>query len=262
VNRAYAVLALAVLSTFALAEPSYTGYSGAPGTSGSCASTCHGTSSGRVIVTGFPAVYELGQSYLVRVSTHGGGSISNFNASVRIGAGTQTAGVITAGYMTATYSTGDEPNGVHLSSNDQDSGNFNWQAPDSSVGDVKLYLAAHQGAMGGGNTDIILIASQASGITQGRTLPPTGLDLRIEPTVSTGNVCFRTTVPPGDAAVLRVTNPSGRVLARIELAPCGTSERAAVWSPLDDCGRRLARGTYFVTLTSHGRRRTGKFAIR
>jgi hypothetical protein len=262
VNRVHTVLALAVVCAIALAEPSYTGYSGAPGTSGSCASTCHGTTSGRVTVAGFPATYEVGQSYVIRVSTHGGGTISNFNASVRVGTGSQTAGTITAGYMTATYSTGNEPNGVHLSSNNQDSCNFNWQAPAGGVGDVKLYLAAHQGSMGGGNTDVVLTAAQSTGISQDRTLPPGGFGLRVEPTVSAGSVCFRTTVPPGNAAVLRVTDRSGRVLERITLSGSAAMERALIWSPVDSRGRRLARGTYFVTLASHGRRLTGKFAIR
>jgi len=262
VNRVHTVLALAVVCAVALAEPSYTGYSGAPGTSGFCASTCHGTSSGRVTVAGFPESYVVGQSYVIRVATHGGGTISNFNASVRVGTGEQTAGTITAGYMTATYSTGNEPNGVHLSSDNQDSCNFNWQAPVTGVGDVKLYLAAHQGGMGGGNTDITLVASQATGISQGRTVPPDGFGLRVEPTVGTGSFYFRTTVPPGEAAVLRVTDRNGRVVARIELSPSGVSERSLVWSPFDSRGRRLAKGAYFATLAGHGRRQAGKFAIR
>jgi len=88
-----------------------------------------------------PASYTPGQDYLVSVVHRGGSAISNFNASVRIGSGVQTAGTISAGYRTETYSTGEEPNGVHQSSYDQDSCTFAWAAPDPAVGVVRLYLA-------------------------------------------------------------------------------------------------------------------------
>jgi hypothetical protein len=156
VNRLHLAAVTVLVGAVAMAEPNYTGYSGAPGTAGTCARQCHGSGTGTIQVVGFPAAYEPGQSYVISVFKQSGSSISNFNASVRVGTGTQTAGTITAGYRTATYSTGSEPNGVHLSGNDQDSCTFNWQAPDSAVGGVKLYVAGPQGNEGGPNTESLV----------------------------------------------------------------------------------------------------------
>jgi hypothetical protein len=91
-----------VIGTFVLlaatlhALPDYTGYSGAPGTDGTCASTCHGPSTGTIAAVGFPTVYELDQSYVVSVVHRDGSSVSNFNVSVRMGTTSQTAGHLTA----------------------------------------------------------------------------------------------------------------------------------------------------------------------
>ena len=195
-NRLHLAAALALVAAVAAAEPSYTGYSGAPGTPGTCAGSCHGSSGGTIEVVGFPVAYEAGQSYLISVVHRGGSSVSNFNASVRIGSGSQTAGTITAAYQTATYNTGSEPNGVHLSGSNQDSCTFNWQAPDPAVGEVKLYLAGHQGSYNGANTDFVLTASQATGVSDG----PARLfryALSVEPAVASGSVRIRFAAPAG-----------------------------------------------------------------
>ena len=151
-NRAHIAATLVLLAAAALAFPSYTGYSGAPGTTEKCASTCHGSSGGTIEAIGLPAAYELRQTYIISVVHRGGSSISNFNASVRTASGSHTTGTVTAGFRTSTYSTGNEPNGAHLSSNNQNSCTFRWQAPDSSVGDLKLYVAGHQDGQSGVNT--------------------------------------------------------------------------------------------------------------
>jgi hypothetical protein len=262
VNRVRIPAVLTLLAAGALALPTYTGYSGAPGTSGTCAASCHGTPGGTIEVVGFPATYELSRTYVVSIFHNGGSAIANFNASVRVGTGSQTAGTITAGYLTGTYSTGGEPNGVHLSSSDQDSCTFNWQAPDSGIGDVKLCLAGLQGSIDGPNTEIVLTASQAPGISQGRTLPPSAFGLRIEPTVTSGPIHVLMTMPTGSAATLRVTDRTGLIVARIKVPSASQSERTMVWSPVDRKGRRLAAGTYFVTLSVSDQRLTGKFFIR
>jgi hypothetical protein len=199
---------------------------------------------------------------VVSVFKQSGSSISNFNASVRIGSGTHTAGTITAGHLTATYSLGTEPNGVHLSGENEDSCTFDWKAPDSGVGDVKLYLAGHQGNMGGPNTDIALTASQATGVAEAGALPGPTLALRLEPTVATGHVCIRMMLPPGSQVLLRVTDRSGRIRARVNLPGIQTSERTLVWPLADAQGRKLAAGTYFVTLSGHGRTLARKLVIR
>ncbi len=257
-NRVHIAAILILLTAVALASPSYTGYSGAPGSSGSCASTCHGSSGGTVEVVGFPAAYELSQTYVISAVHRGGSTISNFNASVRTAAGSHTIGTITAGYLTATYNTGSEPNGVHLSGNNQDSCTFSWQAPDTAVGDVKLYLAGHQGSYSGPNTDIVLTSSPMTGISEGAGRP---LDfaLALEPTVATGQVRIRLSVPTGSHPSLRVIDRSGRLVARIGVPESG---QPIAWRPLDRAGRRLAAGSYLVVLQGNRERLVRKLVLK
>jgi len=259
VKRFHTAGVLALLAAVAIAEPTYTGYSGAPGTSGSCASSCHGSTGGTIEVVGFPAAYELSQTYVISVVHRGGSSINNFNASVRTAAGSHTTGTITAGYRTATYNTGTEPNGVHLSSSNQDSCTFSWQAPDSTVGDVNLYLAGHQGSsMSGPNTEVVLTSSPMTGISEGTRLPA-GLALTLMPTVAAGPVVIRASTPPGSRSTLRVVDQCGRVAARIDMPE---SSQPIAWQPLGRDGKRLAAGTYVVVLQGNGERLARKFVLK
>jgi hypothetical protein len=247
-----------MVAAVAFAVPGYTGYSGAPGTPGTCAGSCHGSGTGTIQVVGFPAAYEQGQSYVISVFKQSGSSISNFNASVRVGTGTQTAGTITAGYLTATYSTGSEPNGVHLSGSDKDSCSFNWQAPDSAVGDVKLYMAGHQGNQGGPNTEVIQTASLMTGVSE-EARRPLGLALVVEPTVAMAEVSIRASATRGVRPSLRVVDRSGRLVARIAIPE---SNEPISWRPLDREGKRLAAGTYLVVLQANGERLVRKLVLK
>ncbi|MBP9212079.1 MAG: hypothetical protein KBF97_04710, partial [Bacteroidetes bacterium] len=67
------------------AHPNYTAYSGASGSKGTCASSCHGSGTGTIVVTGFPQVYTPGLAYTISVKHTGGSTISNFNCSSRKG---------------------------------------------------------------------------------------------------------------------------------------------------------------------------------
>jgi len=253
------IAAMTVLfAAAALALPGYTGYSGAPGSSGSCASTCHGSSGGTIEVVGFPAAYELSQTYVINVVHRGGSSINNFNASVRTVSGSHTTGTITAGYRTSTYSAGNEPNGVHLSTEDRDSCTFSWQAPDTGVGDINLYLAGHQGSKSGPNTAIILTASQMTGVSEDarRHL---GFALAVEPSVAAGRVSIRLSAPAGSHPSLRVIDRGGRVVARIGVPESG---QPFAWRPLDREGGRLAAGTYLVVLQGNGERLVRKLVLK
>jgi len=255
-NRVITVL-LFVLGP-ALARPNYVGYSGAPGTPGRCAGSCHGSTGGTVVVAGFPSVYEPGQSYEVKLTRTSGSSINNFNASVRIGTGSHTAGTITAGLNTSTYNTSQEPNGVHLSASNRDSCTFFWTAPDTGVGEVRLYLAAHQGTSAGGpNTELVLVATPATGAAEpGRTGRPR-LSLKVIPTVSAGRTAFRVTTP-STPTVLRIISRSGRVLARFVL-PDETT--AVVWTPAEPNGKTLAPGVYFAVASTGPAFRVEKFTL-
>ncbi|MBM3332076.1 hypothetical protein FJY68_09545 [candidate division WOR-3 bacterium] len=257
-NRLHLATGLILAAAIAVAEPGYTGYSGAPGTGGTCAGSCHGSGTGTIQVVGFPVAYELGQSYVISVFKQSGSSISNFNASVRVGTGSTNAGTITAGYQTATYNAGSESNGVHLSSSNRDSCTFSWQAPDTAVGDVKLYMAGIQGGKNGPNTTVILTSSPMTGVSE-ETQRHLGLALRLEPTVASGLVGIQFSLPAGSRASLRVVDRGGRLVARIGVPKSG---QPIDWRPLDREGRRLAAGTYLVVLQSSGERLVRKLVLK
>jgi hypothetical protein len=169
------LLSLSVCSLLAAAafgHPSYRGYSGAPGSNGTCASSCHGTSGGTIQITGFPDEYQPGQTYEVSITHDGGQSIRQFNGSCRIGTGSDNAGEITGGYLTSTYNVNPETNGVHLSSTSQDSATFNWTAPDAGTGEVRLYIAGLQGGHSGQNSTIVLVSNESTvGIDDEANIP-------------------------------------------------------------------------------------------
>jgi hypothetical protein len=158
------MLVVSIIALFGMAPgiPIVTGYSGAPGTSGTCASSCHGTSGGTITVTGFPTIYTPGQTYTVTVRHSSGSSIANFNCSIRTGTGSNNAGTITAGLNTETYNVTGETNGVHFTSRDRDSGNFTWTAPNTGTGTCRLYLGGLQGTTTGQNSTIVQVTYEAA----------------------------------------------------------------------------------------------------
>lgn len=261
-NVKHAAMALAALfAAAAVAEPGYTGYSGAPSSNGSCASSCHGGTGGTITVVGFPTAYEVGQDYTISVVKRGGSAISNYNASVRTSTGGHTTGTISAGYLTETYGTSGEPNGVHLSGSGDDSSSFTWTAPDTGVGDIKLYLAGHQGGYSGANTDLVLTSSQATGVNEGRPVAGRNVTLSVEPSVAAAGVAIRFTLPAESRASLRVVDRNGRLVHRFA-APQPGAAQAVFWQPCGADGLRLAAGTYFVVLNCDGQRVAGKLVIR
>jgi hypothetical protein len=157
-----ASLTLVFLYSWAYGHPYYIGYSGAPGSSGRCASSCHGSSGGTIEINGFPREYTPGQTYVVTVSHSSGSSIKQFNGSCRMGGGSENAGVISAGDNTVVYNTSGETNGIHLSSTDLESGTFDWTAPSEGVGYVTLYIAGHQGSRSGPNTTLEIISTEGT----------------------------------------------------------------------------------------------------
>ncbi|UCC79403.1 MAG: T9SS type A sorting domain-containing protein [Candidatus Zixiibacteriota bacterium] len=139
---------LFLLSGSISARNHYTGFSGAPGSNGTCTNSCHGQYSfpPTVDVTGFPEQYEPGQYYFIGVGHRNGSAISQFNASIRIGLTEENAGQIVAGPGTEIYNTPGETNGIHWSDANSDSGIFVWIAPNPGVGEVRLYWAGLQGS--------------------------------------------------------------------------------------------------------------------
>ena len=155
-------LLLILSPTIIFAHSSFTGYSGAPGSKGTCASTCHGTSGGTIEISGFPNNYVPGQTYTVNISHNGGDPIRNFNASTRLGTSTTIGGLLSAGFNTEVYSTFEEQNGVHLASTNLDNGTFEWTAPEAGSGAINLYVAGLQGGFTGVNTALTLTATEGA----------------------------------------------------------------------------------------------------
>lgn len=166
------------LTSIASGRATYTGYSGAPGSSGSCASSCHGNPGGTIEISGFPEFYVPGQTYEITISHAGGNAIRQFNGSCRIGTGSANAGVISGGTNTATYNNTHETNGIHFSSANQNSGTFNWTAPSAGVGEVRLYIAGLQGSMSGLNTELVILSQeQTTGIIDKSAMVPGEISL-------------------------------------------------------------------------------------
>lgn len=249
--------------TYSQALPSYTGYSGAPGTDGTCAGYCHGSSGGTTIVEGFPTTYIPGQSYEIKVKHDGGSIISNFNASVRIGTGTLTAGTITAGLNTATYNIAQEPNGVHFSSSSRDSGTFTWTAPDSGAGEVSLYLAGMQGTSSGGpNTVITLTAVEGIGLNESNLMILSNLSLAIKPTVVREFLQIQFNVPNKSNSRLRIMEQTGRIIKSLKISDSNDRTQTIIWEPVNDKGKPLPAGIYFVSLECNQERLIRKFTIK
>lgn len=154
-------IVMLVCTASLFASPNNRGYSGAPGSLGRCAASCHGLNNGTVQVTGFPTEYVPDSTYLVTIAALTGSPIKNFNGSVRAGTGSTNAGVLSAGQGTATYNVAQETNGIRLSALDQANATFNWRAPMAGTGTVRLYVAAHQGNRDQGpNTSLTFVANE------------------------------------------------------------------------------------------------------
>lgn len=151
-----------LFSVTAAARQSYTGYSGAPGSKGTCATSCHGSGTGTITVTGFPSAYEPGKSYTISVQHTGGSTIANFNASTRKGTTSTVAGSFAALSKTALYTVAEYENGIRASSNNIDVATFTWNAPAAGTGTVSLYLSGSQGSKSGPNTKIVLSSTEQS----------------------------------------------------------------------------------------------------
>ena len=151
-----------LFSVTAAARQSYTGYSGAPGSKGTCATSCHGSGTGTITVTGFPSAYEPGKSYTISVQHTGGSTIANFNASTRKGTTSTVAGSFAALSKTALYTVAEYENGIRASSNNISAATFTWIAPAAGTGTVSLYLSGSQGSKSGPHPKIVLSSTEQS----------------------------------------------------------------------------------------------------
>jgi hypothetical protein len=243
--------------SFAFAHTGNTGYSGAPGSRGTCAGSCHGSGGGTVSVFGFPQSYTPGQQYLITVRKLSGSTISNFNASCRIGTGSTNAGTLAAGTNTSTYSATGESNGIHFTSANHDSGRFAWTAPAAGTGAVRLYVAAHQGVYGGANTVITMTAQEEDLPNDVRNSEPALLrDYTLGPVYPNpfnATVTVPFVLPRSSAVELSLYDLSGRTVATLISGSFTAGAHQVIWNSAG-----ISSGIYFLRLQGDLGARTRK----
>jgi hypothetical protein len=247
----FVALALIILTINLYARTTYTGYSGAPDSKGNCASSCHGSSGGTIEISGFPTQYVPGQTYTITISHNGGSSIKQFNGSCRIGGGSQNAGLIEAGTNTETYNTSGETNGIHLSSRDLDNGTFLWTAPPAGTGEVILYIAGHQGAYSGDNTDLTLVSSETAteaGEDMALVIPN---DYRLNdnyPNPFNPTTSIQFDLPRQSHVTIEIYNLLGQRVARLTDEEYSAGSHKVVWNGISSDGQPITSGIYFYRM--------------
>jgi len=253
----------------AAATPDAVGFSGAPGTHGSCAVHCHGQLGGTIVVSGFPHVYVPSDTYLVHVAHNGGEPISNFNASVRQANDTPCAGTLVPGPNMELYSSGTDSIGIHFTVPDQDSGWFLWIAPDpglcvtDTLGDVELYLSGMQGLTMDGLSTLVRLTATKSPTGWEEQPAPVRIPVRFELVnrVVADLLILRVRIPDCARARIAVLTSTGRRVAMIADGLETQGEQSIWWQPKDARGRTLAPGDYFAVLTAAGHRLFRRFTV-
>lgn len=239
------------ICTMSYALPSYTGYSGATGSKGTCASSCHGSGTGTITVTGFPATYVPGKAYTVSVAHSSGSTISNFNASTRIGSTSTTAGTFAALSQTATYTVTGTESGVRASANSIDAATFTWTAPAAGTGTVTFTLSGLQGTKSGANTKVVVTSTEgsATGVLNVAAAPTQFLLEQNYPNPfnPTTNISF--IVPSTGRATLRVVNILGQEVATL----FDGQAVAGVYNQVQFNASGLASGFYLSRLEYDGK---------
>ncbi len=243
----------------------FTGYSGAPSSNGTCTSSCHRQTSftPSCEISGFPAVYEPGRQYLIRITHSGDRPINQFNCSIRADSNGTVAGIILPDTNTAVYSIPNETIGVHWQSAGHDSGTFFWQAPDNGVGPITLYWAGLQGNRSfGADQQIVMHALQHETGIEPIIDMPIRFDLKQNypnPFNSITIIDFSLAVA-GDVT-LDITNILGRPVCTFTMRGLEKGGYALSWNGRDLKGNTLPSGLYFYQLTAPEGKLTRKLTI-
>ncbi len=249
-----ALIIVLLLPSIIFARNHYTGYSGAPGSNGTCSYSCHGQYSfpPSVTVTGFPTQYEPGEQYTIYVSHDSGSVINQFNASVRAGQSEENAGTIAAGLNTETYDTPGETNGAHWEFANTDSGSFVWTAPDPGVGEVRLYWAGLQGTRAYGS-DVQFVELSEDVTADIHYIPGTPQKFSMDqnyPNPFNAYTIVEFNIAKTGWVEFIITNVLGQTVFswRNDFAQPGTV--SIRWDGFDLADRELPSGVYFYRLKS------------
>ena len=241
--KSIALLFLA--ASCAIAHGTYTGYSGAPGSSGTCSSSCHGSAGGTLALKGVPAVYEPMKTYAIAVKHNGGSIITNVNVSTRKGTTVTGAGTLTAGSGAAAYATAGEA-GVHGSATNFDSLSMQWTAPPAGSGPVKIFVAGLQGSKSGQNSTVVATISESTtGISDLSMLPDSFTLVQNYPNPFNPSTTIRFTLSTHQRATIRIHDMAGREVAELANGEFAAGEHAVVWNAAG-----MVSGSYVCTLTS------------
>ena len=252
-----AILTIVLMASQVFASTSYTGYSGAPESYGSCAASCHGSSGGTIQVSGFPEQFAEGQTYTITITHSGGSSIRQFNGSCRAGSGSANAGVISAGTNTTTYTRPNETNGIHLSATNQNSATFSWTAPTDTTSEARLYIAGLQGSYSGQNTNLTLISTREQvGIKDQAEIPNSYAILSNYPNPFNArtNIVFNLTA--SSDVRLDIYNVKGQVVESFVKNFMEAGHHSITWDAAN-----YPSGIYLYKLTSGERKITNKMIL-
>ena len=242
--KSIALLLIAASCVFAHAT--YTGYSGAPGSNGTCASSCHGSTGGTLVLNGAPAVYEPLKTYTLVVKHNGGSKITNLNISTRKGTITAVAGTLAAGTGAVAYSVSGGEAGVHCSTTNFDSLGAQWTAPAAGTGPVKIFVAGIQGGHSGQNSTVVATISESTMGVSDLSISPGSFALAQNyPNPFNPSTTIRFTLPTQQRVVLRVHDMAGRQVAMLADGEFPAGEHDLVWNAAG-----IPSGSYVCTLTS------------
>jgi hypothetical protein len=243
------------------AHNSYTGgYSGAPGSNGTCAS-CHTAFVGTITVSGFPAAYVPGQTYTITVGHNGGSKIINFNATARIGTSTTVAGKFSAGTGTVLYTGTDGGVSVPSASHLFDLTTFQWTAPAMGTGSVNFYLAGMQGtstsSSSGQSTKFNVTAVETvTGVESVQELPKSPMLLSNFPNPFNPTTTIRFQVPVRSVVSIRIYDVHGKYAATLADGEWMPGTRQVEWD-----ASRFASGIYWCQMRTNNYVETKKLVL-
>jgi hypothetical protein len=255
------ILAIAPLG----AHQSYIGYSGAPGSNGTCARSCHQQTgfAPQCRVTGFPEIYTPGQQYTITISHAGQQPICQFNCSIRNDLDSSIAGTILPGSATTVYGIARESIGVHWAEANRDSGSFIWLAPDQGVGNVTLYWAGLQGTyIQGADQQIAISAAQALADIEYTSKLPSRFELQQNyPNPFNASTVVRFSITRQGDIVLEIANILGQTLVLFRLTQAHPGTYSITWDGKDKAGKTMPSGLYFYQLRTPEANLTRKMTI-